>query len=138
MRRFPACDVIVKSGFGFLIFLVLSLPLAGQVNFLTALHFPTGNGTNGVAAADLNGDGKPDLVSCNNGDGTISVLLGKGDGTFQAAVAYNVGKWPGAVAVGDFNGDGKLDLAITDSGPAGTSNQVSILLGNGDGTFHRR
>jgi hypothetical protein len=113
----------------------VSWPLAAQVNLLTALHFPTGNGPNSVVAADLNGDGKPDLVSCNNGDGTVSVLLGNGDGTFQAAVAYSVGKFPGSVAVGDFNGDGKPDLAIANSGEADTSKQVSVLLGNGDGTF---
>jgi hypothetical protein len=116
-------------------FVLLGLPLAAQVNLLTALHFPTGNGPISVVAADLNGDGKPDLVSCNNGDGTISVLIGNGDGTFQAPVAYSVGKYPGSVAAADFNGDGKLDLAVTDSGAADTSKQISILLGNGDGTF---
>jgi hypothetical protein len=55
--------------------------------------------------------------------------LGKGDGTFQAAVDYAVGYEPSSVAVGDFNGDGKLDLVTANH------NTVSVLLGNGDGTF---
>lgn len=117
------------------LFVLLDFPLAAQVSLLTALHFPTGNGPMSVVAADLNGDGKPDLISCNNADGTVSVLVGNGDGTFQAAVPYSVGKFPTSVAVGDFNGDGKLDLAVTDSGTADASKQVSIFLGNGDGTF---
>ena len=61
----------------------------------------------------------------------MSVLLGNGDGTFQAAVNYPAGLNPFSVAVGDFNGDGKPDLAVANYG----SNTVSVLLGNGDGTF---
>jgi len=60
------------------------------------------------------------------------VLLGNGDGTFQAAVNYPVETAPNSVAVGDFNGDGKPDLAVANSGSGGP---VSVLLGNGDGTF---
>ena len=59
------------------------------------------------------------------------MLLGNGDGTFQAAVNYAAGSRPYSVAVGDFNGDGKPDLAVAN----GSSNDVSVLLGNGDGTF---
>jgi len=114
-------------------FLLVS-PLAAQVNLQTALHFPTGNGPRNVVAADLHGDGKPDLVSCNTGDGTVSVSLGNGDGTFQRPVAYSVGQ-VNAVVIGDFNGDGKPDLAVANLGAAGASKQISILLGNGDGTF---
>jgi hypothetical protein len=130
LRHFPASRCWFQS----LSVLLLSLPLAAQVSFLTALHFPTGNGPRSVVAADVNGDGKPDLVSCNIGDGTISVLLGNGDGTFQPPVAYSAGE-VNAVAVGDFNGDGKPDIAVANGGGAGTPKQISILLGNGDGTF---
>jgi hypothetical protein len=64
----------------------------------------------------------------------VSVLLGNGDGTFQANVDYATGTAPFSVAVGDFNGDGKLDL-VTANYNAGGSGTVSVLLGNGDGTF---
>ncbi len=84
-----------------------------------------------VAVADFNGDGKADLAVANASVGTVSVLLGKGDGTFQAKVDYPAGTDPTSVLVGDFNGDGKADLATADSG----GNNVNVLLGNGNGTF---
>jgi hypothetical protein len=84
-----------------------------------------------LAAADLNGDGKLDLVITNFNAATISVLLGNGDGTFQPHVEYTTGSGPTSVAVGDFNRDGKLDLVTTNR----YSDTISILLGNGDGTL---
>jgi hypothetical protein len=80
-----------------------------------------------VAVGDFNGDGIPDLAVANGS--AVSVLLGNGDGTFQAQVSYAAGIGPIFVAAGDFNGDGKLDLAVA------TSGGVRVLLGNGDGTF---
>src|SRR5207253_7449518 len=65
------------------------------------------------------------------GPNTVSVLLGNGDGTFQAAQTFGAGINPDSVAVGDFNGDGLPDLAVANF----ISNTVSVLLGNGDGTF---
>jgi hypothetical protein len=100
-----------------------------------------------IAVADLNGDGKADLAVLNFvcppntptcPAGSVSILLGNGDGTFQPRVDYATGAAPVAIVVEDFNGDGKLDVATTnhinpiDSGSPGT---VSILRGNGDGTF---
>jgi len=75
---------------------------------------------------DFNNDGKLDLATANNGDGTVTLLLGKGDGTFIRASAYTVGKGPNAIVAADFNGDGKLDLAVA-NGLDGTGS-VSILL----------
>ena len=67
----------------------------------------------------------------------MSVLLGQGDGAFQAAVAYAAGTTPFAVAAADLTGDGRLDLVVTNNDQTGQSisNSVSVLHGNGDGTF---
>jgi VCBS repeat protein/FG-GAP repeat protein len=91
-------------------------------------------GANSVAIGDLNGDGKPDLAVATDSTNAVSVLLGKGDGTFDPFAAYAAGSVPWSVAIGDLNGDGKLDLAVANQGFAGPGN-VSVLLGNGDGTF---
>ena len=93
--------------------------------------FAVGNHPFAVAVADVNGDGKPDLVAANFYDGTVSVLLGNGDGTFQAQKTFDAGGHPVALAVADLNGDGIPDLTVTNN----ASNSVSVLLGNGDGTF---
>ncbi|HEX6505327.1 MAG TPA: Ig-like domain repeat protein [Terriglobales bacterium] len=84
----------------------------------------------GIISADLNGDGKPDLVSANL-SGTVSVILGNGDGTFQGKNDYGAGGSVRSVTAADFNNDGKLDLVTANQ----SANTVSILLGNGDGTF---
>jgi len=124
-------------------------PMAGSL-FANAVAYDSGGlGAGSVAVADVNGDGKPDLVvanacgnssNCPNG-GTVGVLLGNGDGTFQAAVAYGTGgSGATSVAVADVNGDGKPDLLVA-NGCASSSNcntgTVGVLLGNGDGTFQK-
>ena len=96
-----------------------------------SVSFAVGAAPEALALGDLNGDGFPDLIAANNGSANISVLLGKGDGTFQPAVNYPAGQNPIAIAISDFNGDGKLDVAIANAG----SSTVSIFLGNGDGSL---
>ena len=66
-----------------------------------------------MALADFNGDGKPDIVvaNCMYSD-TVSVLLGNGNGTFQAQQTFATGDQPSSVAVGDVNGDGKPDIVV--------------------------
>ena len=88
-----------------------------------------------VAMGDFNGDGKPDLAVTSRDDNAVSVLLGNGDGTFQAPIEYATDSFPVHVATADFNGDGKLDLAVANSALSDEPPSVSILLGNGDGTF---
>jgi hypothetical protein len=88
-----------------------------------------------VAVGDFNGDGALDLAVTNSGVGTLSIFLGKGDGTFQAAQNQSVGPTSRSVAVGDFNGDGIPDLAVTGSYFSYLPATVKVLLGNGDGTF---
>jgi Flp pilus assembly secretin CpaC len=103
---------------------------------LPRTDYNTGKGPVSVAIADFNKDSHPDLVVANQTDGTISILLGNGDGTFaaQTTIAIPVGVTaasPSAVTTGDFNNDGNIDIAVTDM----ANGRVMILLGKGDGTF---
>ncbi len=115
---------------------------AGLLAGLTLPRADYGTGQNPVALAlghFVTVGGHLDIVTANQGDGTISILLGTGKGTFgtQTPIAIPGGTspptaaTPSAVAVGDFDGDGNTDIAVTDS----TNNNVAILLGKGDGTF---
>jgi hypothetical protein len=91
--------------------------------------FATGTGPVSAVPADFNGDGKLDLAVTNGTDNTVSILLGKPDGTFQEHIDYATASGPSSLTVGDFDGDSKLDLGVVAGGG------ISILLGNGDGTF---
>jgi hypothetical protein len=113
----------------------------GDGTFQGAKSFAAGpSSASSVVVGDFNGDGVLDLVAANpltayGQGGSVAVLLGKGDGTFQEAVNYPAGLSANYVAVGDFNGDGKADLAVTNGGQFGNGNNVAVLLGKGDGTF---
>jgi hypothetical protein len=103
----------------------------GDGTFTEKGTYATGDGPDGLAVADVNGDGVPDLVTANDTGSSVSVLIGNGDGTFQTHVDYAAGSYPHWVALADFNGDGAPDIAVTNEG----ANNVGVLLNNGDGTF---
>ncbi|MEG5097725.1 FG-GAP-like repeat-containing protein, partial [Microcoleus sp. B13-B4] len=106
-----------------------------QGNFFTP-EYTSQVGTNptAIAARDFNGDGSLDLAITSSASNNVSILLntgGAGADRFSIPVNYAVGTNPTSIAAEDFNGDNILDLAITNS----VSNNISILLGTGQGAF---
>jgi hypothetical protein len=134
IANFNDCNVAILLGNGDGTFTAAAKP--------TVECYPTA-----VTVADFNGDGKEDLAvvvgvpSTSAGQsgltpGSVAILLGNGDGTFTPVSATSAtGIAPRAIAVGDFNGDGKADLAVANFYPTGLTFELTILLGNGDGTF---
>jgi len=110
----------------------------GGGRFRAKDDYAAGPHPSSVAIGDLNGDQKADLAIANEGTdekpgATVSVLLNRGNGSFEAKREFQTGRWPRSVALGDLNGDGKPDLATAnDLRDTGT---VSVLLNTGDGTF---
>ncbi|MEJ2145304.1 MAG: VCBS repeat-containing protein [Acidobacteriota bacterium] len=111
----------------------------GDGTFQDGVDLAVGTAPQHVAVGDLNGDGHMDLAVALEGvlgnlDGGLVVLLGHGDGTFDAPAPILSNATLTQVAIGDLNGDGKPDLVADDQDPAFTFN-LSVLFGNGDGTF---
>jgi hypothetical protein len=127
-----ASVTVTNSGLGGRASNVVFFQITNPTSFVTfgKQTYTLASAPSSVAVGDFDGDGKLDLAVVED-NGSVSILLGNGEGTFQASGNYAVGLSPHGVIVGDFNGDGKLDLAVMNS----KSNTVSILLGNGNGTF---
>jgi hypothetical protein len=108
----------------------------GDGTFAASVIYATGAEPVGLAAADLNADGRPDLVVVSTNTDSVSVYLQQESGIFATAVNYLAGTVATAVAVADLNGDGEPDLAITRD--TGEANDLSVLYGEGKGTFGAR
>ena len=110
----------------------------GAGGFSSESHFPAGQTPRSVAVGNFNGDVFPDIAAANISSASVSILLGKGDGTFGEFKPYRVSKaassGPNSVAVGSLNGDRWPDLALT-KGANGRRGGVAVLLGKGDGSF---
>ena len=107
----------------------------GDGTFDMAVHYDVGDTPRFLRVADFNGDNVPDLAAANSGSfgGTVSVLLGAGDGTFGAQMVFTTGSGTDALATGDFDKNGTMDIAANRGGLSGDI--VGIYSGNGDGTF---
>jgi len=148
MRR---CAVIFFFPICVFVFFMAHEMWASTLSFAPPLRYaPGGNGPNSAVIADLNGDGKLDVVVsdwCVNNtvpcpNGAVGVLLGNGDGRLLPAVTYNSGGiYATGLAVGDLNADGKPDIVVVNCGNAsgnqciGPGGNAGILFGNGNGTF---
>src|SRR2546425_1212566 len=110
-----------------------ALPSSAQTpaSFAPAVSFAAGALPITGGSADVNGDGKPDLVTVNTGANTVSVLLGNGAGSFGPRTDFGTGAVPHGLAIADLDGDGNPDLVVANTG----ANTVSVLLGTGTGTF---
>jgi hypothetical protein len=128
-------DVAVTAGFGSTNQVDILLG-NGDGTFRPHGFYPVSEGPDSIAAGHFNSDNKTDLAVGNYNGSTVGVLLGKANGAFRQAVNYTA-YFPTWVTVGDMNGDGKEDLVVSNIGS--TSNlfisSVSVLSGNGDGTF---
>lgn len=115
----------------------------GDGTFAAKRDFATAGVPQSVSLGDLNGDGKMDMVSGCRDANLVSVLLNRGDGTFAAGRDYAIADGPTSLVLGDLDGDGKLDVVTANLYATGTStypptSSVSVLLGQGDGTFSPR
>ncbi len=135
----------MKTAIAFLFFLTAALFIAHErmnsswlaetappLDF-NQLVIPVGQAPGSIAIADVNHDGKLDIIVANTGIGTLTVLLGNGKGHFTPATGspFACGKSPNDIAIGDFNGDGNLDLIIANT----ETPFLTILLGDGRGGF---
>ena len=123
---------LIAAGGGFGIGALMVLTNNGNGGFASASRWTVGNNPRAVAAADINGDGKIDLVSGNVFSTSATVLTNNGSGGFALASSPPIGPSPAGLAVVDLNGDGRPDLV---SASGGSSNTLVVLTNNGSGNF---
>lgn len=111
--------------------LTVGMPKADAQNFILSSSPGVGLAPDCVVVADVNGDGKLDLISSDYGDNTLTVLTNNGDGTFTFSSTNTVGNNPIYIATADVNGDGKVDLLSANY----SDSTLTVLTNNGDGTF---
>jgi hypothetical protein len=118
------------------VLLVASSGAAGALSgsapsFARVSSYSIGGSPDSVAIGDLNGDGKPDVVTANYGARSVSVLMNRGDGKLGTKIAVRTTRKPFAVAIGDLNSDGKQDLVTANA----AAHSISVLVNLGDGSF---
>jgi len=143
--KYPRFPVSLRYlGLAFLLLILPASTTQAQTYIFGKADFPVGAAPLWIARGDFNGDGISDLAVVNESSNTVSVLLGRPDGTFASQVSYDTGVGPLSIVTGDFTGDGNLDLVVTNADctsqvppqpPICNGTTFSILLGNGDGTF---
>jgi hypothetical protein len=127
-----AVNLLILAG----IFVFVGSTAVAQKYLFDHAELVTGNGPAGVVVTDFNNDHRLDLAVTNSYDATVSILLGERNGAFATGMTYATGATPVALVTADFRGNGKVDLAIVNENEgSGTNGSVSILLGNGNGTF---
>ena len=105
--------------------------IAWTTNAWSAARLPVGRNPQAVAAVDVNGDGKLDLISANHDDSTLTVLTNDGNWSFVLSATYPVGSGPVSVATADVNGDGHLDLVCANY----WASTLTVLTNDGNGGF---
>jgi hypothetical protein len=139
----PDVAIVGDESFSIIVFINKGDGTLGPARSYPVGNLDTDNVAVALAAGDLNGDGRPDLVTADpnfsGGREAVSVLINRGDGSFGQDVEYAVpGGAPLSVAVADLNGDGHLDVAVaSDSVSIPGNGSVSVLLGKGDGTLQQ-
>jgi hypothetical protein len=104
-----------------------------EVSFSGAKTYAV-DGVSSIALGDVNGDGSPDVATASYAGGNVSVLLNKGDGSFEAKRVYATGLAPVSIALGDLNGDGKADVVTANL----WDDTISVLLAKADGTLEAK